>query len=102
MLDGFGRPVRGAFCRLRHFRPDGTTGAGDAMTDRIERMLNKYGVAVVIALFLVWWMTTDISGRIGRMDDQLGDHVKETNFYLRQVCLNTAQTEAERAGCIPR
>jgi hypothetical protein len=31
----------------------------------------------------------------------LKDHVRDSNFYLRQLCLNTAQTDAARAGCIP-
>lgn len=66
-----------------------------------DKTLTKYGVATVIALFLVWWITGDVSGALKSIKGTLEEHVSENNFYLRQVCLNTATTESQRVGCIP-
>lgn len=70
------------------------------MTEQWERIANKYGIPAVIALFLVWWLTSGVSADISAIKAALGLHTSETNFYLRQVCLNTAQTENQRAACI--
>jgi hypothetical protein len=72
------------------------------MTDKIASFANKYGALGAIAVFLVWWMANDVSGTLRALDQALSGHVSETNFYLRSICLNTAQSEAQRAGCFPR
>jgi hypothetical protein len=72
------------------------------MTDKLSSLVNKYGVIGAIAVFLVWWMANDVTGTLRALDQALSGHVSETNFYLRSICLNTAQTEGQRAGCIPR
>lgn len=71
------------------------------MAERFDRYLAKYGAATVIALFLVWWMASDVSGSLHSLRTMLESHVSETNFYLRAICLNTSQNEAQRASCIP-
>jgi hypothetical protein len=72
------------------------------MTDKIASLAHKYGALGAIAVFLVWWMANDVTGTLRALDQALTGHVSETNFYLRSICLNTATTEAQRAGCIPR
>jgi hypothetical protein len=62
-----------------------------------KEILKTHGPITVIALFLIYWLTTGIS-------EELAAHIDATSrleYYLRQVCLNTANSEAERAGCIP-
>lgn len=66
-----------------------------------DKALTKYGVATVIAMFLVWWITGDVSGTLKGMRATLDEHVTETAIYLRQICLNTATSENQRAGCSP-
>lgn len=55
----------------------------------------KHGVGPVVALALVWWLTQSLDGK-------LDGHVQEQRLNLgliRQICLNTATTESQRAGC---
>lgn len=66
-----------------------------------EKALRTYGSATVIALFLVYWLTGDIFGTLKVLTAELDEHVTETAIYLRQICLNTATTENQRAGCPP-
>jgi hypothetical protein len=72
----------------------------NVMADKWGRLANKYGVPAAIALFLVWWLASGVSADIRDLKTALGIHTSETNFYLRQVCLNTSQTENQRAACI--
>lgn len=72
----------------------------EPMSTAWERLANKYGIPAVISLFLIWWLTKGVSGDIGDIKASLGRHMYETNFYLRQVCLNTASSESQRAACI--
>lgn len=77
------------------------TGDERRFGDRWERILGKYGLATVIALGLTAWLASNVSGQVSKVRETLDLHVSETNFYLRQVCINTAQNEGQRAGCIP-
>ena len=59
----------------------------------------QLGPMTVLALGLVWWLTMGLGAR-------LDDHMQQTDergavwrFYLRAICLNTADTDAERAIC---
>ncbi len=70
------------------------------MTDRLAYLANKYGPLAAIAIFLVWWIATDISGNLRHIGERLDSHTAETAFYMRQMCLNTSQNETQRAGCI--
>jgi hypothetical protein len=65
-----------------------------------ERYISKYGAATAIALFLVWYLASDVSGSLRALKLALDNHVSETNFYLRAICNNTATTEGQRANCI--
>jgi len=69
-------------------------------TTPTERILAKYGLATVLALFFVYWLTSDISGTMRAIQSTLNEHISESTYYLRQVCINTAQDEAQRAACI--
>lgn len=63
------------------------------------RVVDRYGPWVALAGFLVWWLTTDISGNVKATRDIVINHVVESNFYMRQICLNTAKDDAQRANC---
>lgn len=69
------------------------------MDTRWERVLSKYGAATLIALFLVWWVTSGVSGGIAAIQQSLRDHVSETTFYLHAICVNAAKDEGQRANC---
>lgn len=72
------------------------------MTDRVFYFANKYGVAAVLAVFLTYWMANDVAGMLRKLDSELASHVSETNFYLRAICVNSADSESERANCLYR
>lgn len=65
------------------------------------RVALRYGVASVIAMYLVWWGTQSFGSDLTAMRNEQRMHMSETAFYLRQVCLNTAKDDAQRAACIP-
>lgn len=69
------------------------------MTDKALQAANKYGVAAAIALFLVWWLAADVSGTLRRLDTALSAHASGTSHLLFQICVNTADTASELAGC---
>lgn len=69
--------------------------------DRWERVLSRYGLATVIALFLVWWLTSGVTTSLASVQQSLHDHVTETTFYLHAICVNAAQDEGQRANCVP-
>lgn len=72
------------------------------ITDRgWERLLGKYGPTAAIAVFLVWWISNDVSGTLRAIEFTLNTHVSESVFYLRAICLNAAKDERERANCVP-
>jgi hypothetical protein len=57
--------------------------------------LKQFGLGTVLAVTLVWWITQSI-------DSKLDTHIDEQRLNLlliRQICLNTATTEAQRSGC---
>lgn len=71
------------------------------------------GVPSVIALVLVWFMAARLDSRVDTIAETLNSHVgsmqsvqlaedaREQRLLrvIRQVCFNTAQTEAQRAAC---
>lgn len=73
----------------------------EKLTHDVLRILFRYGLATVIALGLVVWIAFSVSFDIRRMREDLSTHSMETSFYARQTCINTAQTEAQRASCNP-
>lgn len=62
----------------------------------------KLGIPGVIAIFLIWWVTTVVFAKVGSIEQTLNEHVATTNFYLRQVCLNTAKDETHERACDQR
>jgi len=69
-------------------------------TSFYEKVLTKYGLATFLAVFLVWWVTTGVSGNITAIKTALDEHISETAYYLRAICVNTAQDDNQRASCI--
>ena len=67
-----------------------------------ERILSKYGLPTAIALFLIYWVTSDVSGTMRAMQATLNEHMSESAYYLRAICLHVSKDEAERAECVPR
>lgn len=61
------------------------------------KVLYRYGVPAGIALFLTWTLTHDVSANVAAMRSE---H-QEIRFYLRALCFNAAQSEAETARCVP-
>lgn len=71
-----------------------------------RQLLAKYGLGTVLALVLTYFLMHNVSESIAKVSDTLNQHVGdmksqqiESRFYLRAICLNTAETEAQRAGC---
>lgn len=73
----------------------------ETMWDKVERMLGRYGLATLLALGLTIWLVNTVSADISDIRRQLSTHVTETNIYLRQICINTASTDAQRYQCYP-
>jgi len=73
-----------------------------AMVKVVVGVLAKHGLATVLALALVWWLTQDMAGTQRWVKDTLTTHSLQTDFYLRQICVNTATTDAQRGGCLPK
>lgn len=65
-----------------------------------ERTLSKYGLATALAIFFVYWITSDVSGTMRSIKDTLDGHITETAYYLRAICINTAQDDAQRSACV--
>jgi hypothetical protein len=61
------------------------------------RLLYRYGVPAGIALFLTYTLTNSVASDVSAMRTE---H-QELRFYLRGICLNTAQTEQQRSACVP-
>ncbi len=66
-----------------------------------ERLIAKYGEVTVIALALVWWLASDVSGTVRGVREDLREHILTTNYYLKQICLNGATSDVQRYACIP-
>lgn len=74
------------------------------------------GVPSVIALFLVYFLTNSVIAQLTAhsqategMRQLLQQHMaqqeliqQENKFYLRQLCLNTARSDEQRAACQER
>lgn len=61
------------------------------------KVLYRYGVPAVIALGLTWTLTHDVSANVAAMR---AEHM-ELRFYMRAICINSAQSEADMARCVP-
>lgn len=72
----------------------------DTLAPNYAKALKDYGALGVIAMFLVWWMASGIATDVRMVKDMVRDHVSESNFYLRAICVNGAHDEKERANCV--
>lgn len=66
-----------------------------------EKVLAKYGLATLLALWFFYYLTSDVSGTMQALKAQMGAHTADTAYYLRAICLRVSKDEAERAGCVP-
>ena len=68
------------------------------------RILYRYGVPAGIALFLTYFLTQNVSRDVASvaMSQRImqAEH-QELRFFLRAICINTAETEWQRAACVP-
>lgn len=68
------------------------------------RLIYRYGVPAGIALFLTYFLTQNVTKDMARVassvEQMQGEH-QELRFFLRAICLNTADTESQRAACVP-
>ena len=68
------------------------------------RLIYRYGVPAGIALFLTYFLTQQVSVNVAsvaaQVEDMRTEHL-ELRWFLRAICLNTAETEAQRASCVP-
>lgn len=64
------------------------------------KVIYRYGLAAAIAGFLVWFVTQGLSDDVRATRDMLREHIAEQRFYLRAICVNTSQTEIQRAQCV--
>ena len=83
-------------------------------------ILKSQGIATVIALWLVWFVLTSVSGGITQVKDEMsvankamtafvarqdaydrerGELLKVQLRISRQTCANSAKTEFDRKGC---
>ena len=65
------------------------------------KFISAVGVPSAIAIYLVWFLGTAV---LGAIEDHAEAHAAETRVLtsvLQQLCANTAQTAADRAGCFP-
>jgi alkanesulfonate monooxygenase SsuD/methylene tetrahydromethanopterin reductase-like flavin-dependent oxidoreductase (luciferase family) len=61
-------------------------------------------VAVGLILFLGWHVSAaiaQVSAKVDAHATEAGRDSSELSFYLRALCFNAADDEAERAACIP-
>ena len=74
------------------------------MTDLMKAALEKYGVTAAIAIGLIVWLTVVLKADLDTLktaqEVMQREHL-ELRFYLRGICLNSADGEAERANCQP-
>lgn len=81
-----------------------------------SKILSVYGVPAVVALFLVWFMTTKVDSSLSRIEqfqqshsidmqysikanEDLKSQMYITNRILQQICANQARTEEQRNRC---
>ena len=68
----------------------------------IVRAVAQVGLPSILALYLVWLLSGQVLTAISDHADHSEAEMREQIRLMRQVCLNTAPSPAERAGCFPR
>lgn len=64
-------------------------------------VLRQHGPSVVIALWFTYWLTAQVSATIAAVQRDLTEHMRLSSFFSRQICINTARDEVQRASCEP-
>ncbi len=92
---------------------------GNGNFDRVIKLVTILGVPAVIACFLVYWLTTDMSGRLTNITNDLNYHKLDaqhliksneemkyqlyfTTQLLQQICSNTAKNTSQADNCFNR
>lgn len=60
----------------------------------------KLGVPAVLAMFLTYSIINLWTGDLADMKLEIRNHIIESGYYMRQICINTAMTEGQRAQCM--
>jgi hypothetical protein len=71
----------------------------------LERVLSKEGAATAIGMYLVWFLAGDVRGEVRMIrteHQELLVVLRELAHYSFQECINSAQTDAQRASCVYR
>lgn len=66
------------------------------------RAITTVGVPSAMALGLVYWLTTSMSQALSLHEEHSAERVRELTGVMRQICVNTADTPADRTGCWDR
>lgn len=81
--------------------------AAPAQQTLVERLWDRYGFPSIVAVGLGFALYQFTSGELRAIRSVIDQHVTDTRldqseirFYLRAICLNTAQTESQRAACV--
>jgi hypothetical protein len=71
------------------------------------RVLFRYGIVGFLCLVFAWVLLKDVRESQAAIRADIAAHFKQSEqfdaalrYYLWRVCLNTAPTEPERAGCV--
>lgn len=67
--------------------------------DRAERVLSRYGLGTLLAISLTIWLVMEISRGVQNINAMLSGHISDSNFYLRALCVNSADTSQKLANC---
>lgn len=63
------------------------------------QVASRFGIPALIALGLIYFLAGHVDGEIHEIRDGVQEQRIEQRFWLRAICLNTAETENERANC---
>jgi hypothetical protein len=65
----------------------------------VVQVLKDHGLATVIAIFLIYWLTNDVRADLKTIGLNLRDHMQETTYFARQICINTAKNADQTMAC---
>jgi hypothetical protein len=71
------------------------------------KVLFRYGIVGFLALVFAWVLIKDVRDALAAVQADLAVHTKHSEqddaalrYYLWRVCLNTADSDVERSGCV--
>jgi hypothetical protein len=90
------------------------TDVADALTPRVERAIDRWGMPTVLLIAMCVFFYMLYTGKLQAIETAQASTLKavealandtrfgqaEQRWLLRQICLHTAETESERAGCV--